>query len=737
MGLHKFTVVKGATSQIVHVQAYNSSVTTDAGLTGLVFNAASLQAYYMRDGDTGPTVITLATATLGTWTSGGFRLVDDTNAPGLIEFGVPNACLATGARRCTIFIFGATNLKPIIIYCELTGVDLNDGVRAGMTALPNAAAAASGGLIINGSNSGTVTLAAATITGTFTISDGIVVARSTGNSHAVLVTGSGTGAGLRCVGGAIGNGFAAISSGGSAFVITSTGSSGLVVTANNTGAVGFDISASGLGGIGMRITAFDDALKLNGDSGFDINCVGNGTGTDLSNLSVDSLAVVGAITATSGSNNIVGCDIAKISGDATAADGLEAMLDGTGEVTLTLESIVVNNSGGSAVTLTSGGSNGHGLLLTGNGSGSGLRSVGGLTGNGCTIVGGGTSGRGISITTTDGHGIYSAPGGAGVAALYLTGAGGGSIGAYLSGDNAGLSISGNLELAGLAITGQIQADNASNNIVGVTLASGSIAAATFASAAITSTVVADGFLTAAKVATGAIDADALATDAVTEIANGVNTTLSSSHGSGTWGPFAGSGANAITVTVTDGTDPLQNAIVTLYDGATLAGSLSTDASGNASFSLAVATYTVAIVKANYSFTPTTRTVTGNQAGTLVNDLEMTAGSVITAPSDPSLCRLVGFMRNPHGAVVPNAKVVMRMTSPTAPTDQSVTYQDFIIAGRLVDAETDATGQLDTEILRTDLLDTAGWTWTIECKKAGVTLEGITLTTATKDLKTLL
>lgn len=87
---------------------------------------------------------------------------------------------------------------------------------------------------------------------------------------------------------------------------------------------------------------------------------------------------------------------------------------------------------------------------------------------------------------------------------------------------------------------------------------------------------------------------------------------------------AGSGAYTITVTVTDGTDPLQNATVRILDGSTTMATGTTDASGNVEFSLDAATYTVAITKVNYQFTPTTRTVTGDETGTLVNDLEMTA-----------------------------------------------------------------------------------------------------------------
>ena len=112
------------------------------------------------------------------------------------------------------------------------------------------------------------------------------------------------------------------------------------------------------------------------------------------------------------------------------------------------------------------------------------------------------------------------------------------------------------------------------------------------------------------------------------------------------GGGGGSGAYAITVTVTDGTNPLQNALVAISEGVTRH-ALSTDASGNADFSLNAATYDVTITKDGYDFTPTTRTVTGEQAGTLTDDLVMTQVA-ITASSDPLYCTVYGTFKHPDG-----------------------------------------------------------------------------------------
>ena len=107
---------------------------------------------------------------------------------------------------------------------------------------------------------------------------------------------------------------------------------------------------------------------------------------------------------------------------------------------------------------------------------------------------------------------------------------------------------------------------------------------------------------------------------------------------------SGSGAYTITVTVTDGTDPLQNATVRLVEGVNQFTAV-TDASGEAAFSLDAATYTVTVTKDGYQFTPTTRTVTGAESGTLTNDLEMTA--VVLATSTTT-ARLVTFQSVLYG-----------------------------------------------------------------------------------------
>ena len=142
----KLSRVIGTTSLIVEVSILDSSVTTGAGLTGLVYNSAGLKAYYKRNSDVSSVAISLVTATLGTFASGGLKEVDSTNMPGVYELGIPNAALAANADSVLIYLFGASNMYPVAIEIDLTQTNSQDGVHGGMTALPNVAAGVNGGL---------------------------------------------------------------------------------------------------------------------------------------------------------------------------------------------------------------------------------------------------------------------------------------------------------------------------------------------------------------------------------------------------------------------------------------------------------------------------------------------------------------------------------------------------------------------------------------------------------------
>lgn len=141
-----------------------------------------------------------------------------------------------------------------------------------------------------------------------------------------------------------------------------------------------------------------------------------------------------------------------------------------------------------------------------------------------------------------------------------------------------------------------------------------------------------GVLDASVFTAGAIDNTALNSSAAAEIATSVNTTLSSAHGSGAWGgSSSSSGANTVTVTVTDGTDPIEGAHVRLYRVGESYVEL-TNASGVATLYLDNATWTLAVTYPDYTYTATTHVISGDTSITAA----MTAVAV-NPPSDPDAC----------------------------------------------------------------------------------------------------
>ncbi len=150
---------------------------------------------------------------------------------------------------------------------------------------------------------------------------------------------------------------------------------------------------------------------------------------------------------------------------------------------------------------------------------------------------------------------------------------------------------------------------------------------------------------------------------------------------------SGVGAYTLTITVDDGTDPLEGATVRLTEGVT---SLiaTTNASGVAVFAVDAATWAVAITKDGYSFAPTTKVVagTGSQTYSL-------SAVVITPPTDPTQSTVVVTIRDGAGVVVPSAQVKIRMLSPPAGGDGAA-YQ-----GSQATHTADGDGRIETALVR--------------------------------------
>ena len=183
----KLSLKAGTTSKMVDIFVQDSSSTTGAGLTGLVYNSGSLTAYYHRENDAAATAITLATMTVGTWATGGFKEISSANMPGLYQLGIPDAALASGSKYVIIMLKGASNMAPVVLEIELTAWDNMDATRGGLSALPNANAAANGGLpTVDASNA--VKLQSGTGSNQISLSSGLVTLAGVTHTGAVIPT---------------------------------------------------------------------------------------------------------------------------------------------------------------------------------------------------------------------------------------------------------------------------------------------------------------------------------------------------------------------------------------------------------------------------------------------------------------------------------------------------------------------------------------------------------------------
>lgn len=145
----KLSILAGSTSQTINIFIQDSSSTTGAGLTGLVYNTSSLVAYYALP-RAAATAITLATQTVtGAYSSGGFVEISSSNMPGWYRLDVPDASIASG-RFTSIHLKGASNMAPLPIEIELTAWNNQDAVHGGMSALPNTACTTNASLLTSG-----------------------------------------------------------------------------------------------------------------------------------------------------------------------------------------------------------------------------------------------------------------------------------------------------------------------------------------------------------------------------------------------------------------------------------------------------------------------------------------------------------------------------------------------------------------------------------------------------------
>jgi len=145
-----YVVKKGTTN--FSVELYIIDNTDGTPELGVVFDTSGIDLNYRREGSA---LVTVTEATLAALTTahsdGGFKEIGN----GRYRFDLPDAAFATGKQNVTI---GGTITGMIVmpVLCQLVDYDPEDSVRLGLTALPNAAAEASGGLYTQGSGSGQI-----------------------------------------------------------------------------------------------------------------------------------------------------------------------------------------------------------------------------------------------------------------------------------------------------------------------------------------------------------------------------------------------------------------------------------------------------------------------------------------------------------------------------------------------------------------------------------------------------
>ena len=133
----------GSTSQSVVVRIVDATDGTPE--ESVVYNTAGMSMWYRREGAV--KIACVPTSDLATldaaYTSLGILHIDD----GYYRFDVPDAAFASGAAG--VLIGGTvTGMVMIGVYIPLVAYDSQDTVRLGLTALPNAAQSAVGGIPI-------------------------------------------------------------------------------------------------------------------------------------------------------------------------------------------------------------------------------------------------------------------------------------------------------------------------------------------------------------------------------------------------------------------------------------------------------------------------------------------------------------------------------------------------------------------------------------------------------------
>jgi hypothetical protein len=164
----KEIVKRGATSNIMRVFLQDSTSTTGAGKTGLLFSTTGLIIATIADNESTATTYTVAGSTIENITTLGtfaaptatkcrFKEVDATYFPGVYEIHIADARYAVANSTQLLVSVQCTGVAPVMSEVQLVAVDLLDTVRFGLTAIPNVAQGTTGSLAL-GNATGQVTV---------------------------------------------------------------------------------------------------------------------------------------------------------------------------------------------------------------------------------------------------------------------------------------------------------------------------------------------------------------------------------------------------------------------------------------------------------------------------------------------------------------------------------------------------------------------------------------------------
>jgi hypothetical protein len=421
-------------------------------------------------------------------------------------------------------------------------------------------------------------------------------------------------------------------------------------------------------------------------------------------------------------------DVEKISGDATAADNFETMLDGTGGQQLTLKRLSIDGANSTNGSFYVNNDDGHGAIFKTSSPGTAdaglhcLASAGNNfgayftgTGAGAAIYGLGGSGGGSGLT------LYGSGGGSGVLllgngagdGLYSQGGATGGDGIHLVGDNTGYDFNATLNLDDTE--GDYDKDDFADDF--------------FETMSDTNRIRNDSLFTQAASLLAMIDGgnELVDLDTLLWIAAQLDTVIDSllTQAWASVDACAGAGAYTCSLTVVDTTnDVTVSGVQVTVNNQTEDGTeyyLTSNSSGHAIVSLNNGDYRASAIGQPYIFASTDFTVS---SAARQDDIEGYAPTISTPPS-AAVATVYGYFITGGHDTLSNMDVTFELAGYAAAIDTSA---DALVTMSIIRAVTDGNGKVEVTLLKNENLkvtdsDSLVYPWWT-CKAADPTWEFI-------------